>query len=96
MRNNGTAPESITLDALADALAERLRLSDGSPWMNTCEAADYLRVSERWLRQNLHQMPHSKVEGRLFFSRPDLDRWLRGRRRVDPPAAVSRPSSSRA
>jgi hypothetical protein len=69
------------LDALAAALAERLHLGDSSPWMNTAEAAEYLRVSVRWLRQHLHQVPHSKVEGRLFFSRHQLDAWLAEKRR---------------
>jgi hypothetical protein len=66
---------------LAAALAERLQLSDGTPWMNTAEAAEYMRVSVRWLRQHLRQMPHSKVEGRLFFSRAELDLWLARNRR---------------
>ena len=70
------------VDALAAALAERLHLSDGTPWMNTAEAAEYMRVSVRWLRQHLRQMPHSKVEGRLFFSRAELDAWLAGNRRT--------------
>jgi Helix-turn-helix domain len=68
-------------DALAAALAERLDLANGSPWMNTAEAADYMRVSVRWLRQHLRQVPHSKVEGRLFFSRKELDAWLSRHRR---------------
>ena len=49
--------------------------------MNTAEAAEYLRVSVRWLRQHLFQVPHSKVEGRLFFSRTELDTWLTEKRR---------------
>ena len=69
------------LDALAQALAERLQLSNASPWMSTAEAAEYMRVSIRWLRQHLHQIPHSKVEGRLFFSRHELDSWLDENRR---------------
>lgn len=69
------------VDALATALAERLQLSGGTPWMNTAEAAEYMRVSVRWLRQHLRQMPHSKVEGRLFFSRAELDGWLARNRR---------------
>ena len=69
------------VDALATALAERLQLSDSTPWMNTAEAAEYMRVSVRWLRQHLRQMPHSKVEGRLFFSRAELDGWLARNRR---------------
>jgi excisionase family DNA binding protein len=74
-------PPSSDLDALASALAERLQLSEPSPWMTTAEAADYMRVSVRWLRQHLHQVPHSKVEGRLFFSRRELDAWLGDNRR---------------
>jgi hypothetical protein len=63
-------------------VADRLRHSDGTPWMNTAEAADYLRVSVRWLRQHLHETPHSKVKGRLFFSRRELDAWLAENRRT--------------
>jgi hypothetical protein len=70
------------LDLLAAALAERLQLTDASPWMNTAEAAEYMRVSVRWLRQHLFQIPHSKVEGRLFFSRRELDAWLAENRRT--------------
>ena len=73
--------QQTDLDALAAALADRLQLSEPSPWMTTAEAADYMRVSVRWLRQHLGQVPHSKVEGRLFFSRRDLDTWLEGMRR---------------
>ena len=69
------------VDALAAAVADRLRRSNGTPWMNTAEAADYLRVSVRWLRQHLHETPHSKVKGRLFFSRRELDAWLAENRR---------------
>lgn len=72
----------MELDRLAAALAERLNPSDGSPWMNTAEAAEYMRVSVRWLRQHLRQIPHSKVEGRLFFSRKELDAWLGRHRRT--------------
>jgi hypothetical protein len=71
----------VDLDKLATALAERLNPSDGSPWMNTAEAAQYMRVSVRWLRQHVRQVPHSKVEGRLFFSRRELDAWLASHRR---------------
>jgi hypothetical protein len=71
----------VDLDRLATALAERLNPSDGSPWMNTAEAAKYMRVSVRWLRQHVRQVPHSKVEGRLFFSRHELDTWLARHRR---------------
>jgi excisionase family DNA binding protein len=70
------------LDTLATALAERLQLSNSSPWMSTAEAAEYMRVSVRWLRQHLNLIPHSKVEGRLFFSSKELDAWLAKNRRT--------------
>ena len=44
-------------------------------------AAKYMRVSVRWLRQHLKQVPHSKVAGRLFVSRTELDAWLAEKRR---------------
>ena len=50
------------LDALAAALAERLHPQNGSPWMNTAEAAEYMRVSVRWLRQ--HLLPGAAQQGR--------------------------------
>jgi excisionase family DNA binding protein len=81
-QTNHQSSSRTDLDVLAAALAERLHLADGSPWMNTAEAAEYMRVSVRWLRQHLRQIPHSKVEGRLFFSRTELDAWLAQNRRT--------------
>jgi hypothetical protein len=81
MNDNVPGTVRMDLDALADALAARLRESGDSTWMNTAEAADYMRVSERWVRQHLTQVPHSKVQGKLFFSRRELDAWLRRNRR---------------
>ena len=49
-----------------------------SPWMSLARAADYLD----WPRQRLYKLsaqgaiPHYKQEGRLFFRRDELDRWL--------------------
>ena len=79
MNVNGTT--TVDMDALADALAARMRESVDSTWMNTAEAAEYMRVSERWVRQHLAQVPHSKVQGKLFFSRRELDAWLQRNRR---------------
>lgn len=38
------------------------------------EAAEMLRVKERWLRQNIGQLPHSKKGRTVTFSEEDLDR----------------------
>jgi len=38
------------------------------------EAADILRVDERWLRRHIARLPHSKKGRAVTFSDEDLDR----------------------
>jgi hypothetical protein len=38
------------------------------------EAAEELRVEERWLRRNIGQLPHSKKGRAVTFSDADLER----------------------
>ncbi|WP_335936666.1 DNA-binding protein [Streptomyces sp. PTD5-9] len=38
------------------------------------EAADALRVEERWLRRNIARLPHSKLGRSVTFTDADLDR----------------------
>ncbi|NNJ04193.1 helix-turn-helix domain-containing protein [Streptomyces sp. PKU-MA01144] len=38
------------------------------------EAAERLRVEERWLRRNIRRLPHSKKGRVVTFSDEDLDR----------------------
>ncbi|MER7833517.1 helix-turn-helix domain-containing protein [Streptomyces sp. NPDC095602] len=38
------------------------------------EAAEYLRVEERWLRRNISRLPHSKKGRTVTFTQEDLDR----------------------
>ncbi|MFH8619198.1 helix-turn-helix domain-containing protein [Streptomyces sp. NPDC017979] len=38
------------------------------------EAAEELRVEERWLRRNIGQLPHSKKGRVVTFTAADLDR----------------------
>lgn len=42
--------------------------------MNVKEAADYLNVSEKWLRLNLDSIPHFEMAGHKF-NREDLDKY---------------------
>ena len=76
----------IDLDAIVDVIVERLaeRIDLGTlpaGWMSTKEAAEYMGVSETWVRERLGQIPHSKVDGRLFFNSRDLDSWITNHRR---------------
>lgn len=65
----------LDYEALADELAKRIE-SQGSPWMTVAEAAEYLRASERWVRERLHEIPHCKVDGKTLLHRHELDSWL--------------------
>lgn len=70
----------IDYDELALKIAEQLEASV-SPWMTVTEAAEYLRASERWVRGRLHEIPHSKVDGKTLLHRRELDSWLTNHRR---------------
>jgi excisionase family DNA binding protein len=71
------------LAALMDALGEDVHQGDGFPeWMNVTTAAAYLDVSVQRLRKLVatKQIPFVQEAPacRIFFSRSDLDRWMRG------------------
>jgi excisionase family DNA binding protein len=73
---------TINVDKLAAAIAEKLELERaGSPWLRILEAAEYMHVSERWIREHIGEIPHVRVDGRrLLFNRRELDDWLRRQR----------------
>lgn len=51
-------------------------------WMNTAEAAIYLRVTPQALRNRVYQgtVPHYKFQRSLRFKRSELDRMLEATR----------------
>ncbi|MBK9294496.1 MAG: helix-turn-helix domain-containing protein [Oligoflexia bacterium] len=56
--------------------------ADNLVWMNSEEAATYLRVSVKALRTQVYRghIPFYKLQGRLRFKRADLDRMLENTR----------------
>lgn len=79
------APFELLLEHLAnrvaELLAERLALPDReerSPWMLIDAAAEYLGCSKHRLYKLTASgaIPHHKQDGRLFFHRTELDRWM--------------------
>lgn len=65
--------------------------TNGAPdVMTTAEAAEYLRLSEQYLRllRSGDTGPaYCRVESRVRYRREDLDFWLKGRREGGPIAA---------
>ena len=88
MNGSPYATPDLTLDALVEALAQRVAVHlreslpaatvECSPWMGIEQAAGYLD----WPRQRLYKLtaqgaiPHYKHEGRLLFRRDELESWL--------------------
>lgn len=66
---------SIDYEQLAASLAKRLE-PQGTPWMTVAEAAEYLRASQRWVRDRLREIPHVKVDGKTLIHRREVDQWL--------------------
>jgi hypothetical protein len=64
-------------EALAAAIAEVLSRNQQTTgrWMTLAEAAEYLRVSSRWLRDRLAEIPHRRIDGKLIFSSVEVDTW---------------------
>ena len=78
IETNGSRAE---LDALAAALAERIHLQNGSPWMNTAEAAEYhARLGPLAAAAPL---PGAAQQGRgpVVLQSHQLDTWLTEKRR---------------
>ena len=51
-------------------------------WLNTLEAASYLGLSPKALRERcfMRKLPYSKLNGSLRFDRAELDRLLESNR----------------
>lgn len=54
-------------------LAEREQARAESPWMTVPEAAEYLRLSPKAIRNRLNWLPHHRLDGRILLRRDELD-----------------------
>jgi len=76
-----------SLDALADRVAERvvelmrLEQPDGSPWLDTAGAADYVAAKPSRIHDlvALGKLAPRRDGRRLLFHRDDLDAYLEAR-----------------
>jgi hypothetical protein len=67
------------LEQLVAEVAEKVRaeISAASPWMTRSEAAAYLRVPLSRLEKD-RAVPSHRWDGRVLYSRTELDAWLEG------------------
>ncbi len=47
-------------------------------YMDLKEAAEYLPLSERTIREYLNEIPHFRCGRKIVFRRSELDRWMEG------------------
>ena len=73
------ALSELTGDVLRDFCDRMVVLATPvSPWLDTHEAAEYLRMSEATLyRLRREGLPFSRAGGRLLFNRHELDNWVK-------------------
>ena len=80
MQHHNSLPDSGTPTAVSQ------------PLWNISQAAEYLKVSESWVRRHLAELPHSR-HGRLIrFDPEELKRTVVGRESLEPkePVMVNR------
>jgi hypothetical protein len=44
--------------------------------MNIQKTSEYLGRSPRWVRQNIHLIPHFRLNGQILLDEADLKRWM--------------------
>ena len=65
------------LDAVV-SVREVLNFIQSDRYMDLKEAAEYLPLSERTIRQHLNEIPHFRYGKKIIFRRSELDQWMEG------------------
>jgi len=58
------------------SVREVLAYLETDRYMDLKEAAQYLPLSERTIRQHLNQIPYFRCGRKLIFRKSELDRWM--------------------
>lgn len=67
--------QDIIKKTLVDALADIVPRSNAKEVMTTKEVAEYLNVSESFIRKEQNNIPHFNLGSRILFNREDIDDW---------------------
>jgi len=63
------------LDAVV-SVREVLNLIESDRYLDLKEAAEYLPLSERTIREHLNEIPHFRYGKKIIFRKSELDRWM--------------------
>ncbi len=60
------------------SVREVFKFIESDRFMDLKEAAEYLPLSERTIREHLKVIPHFRYGKKIVFRRSELDRWMEG------------------
>ncbi|MCH8820476.1 MAG: helix-turn-helix domain-containing protein [Acidobacteria bacterium] len=72
------APAQQELLSAVVSVREVLGYLEADRFMDLKEAAEYLPLSERTIREHLNEIPHFRCGRKLVFRRSEIDRWMEG------------------
>jgi len=71
-----TAAEKERIEQSLISVREVLGYLDTDRYLDLKEAAKYLPLSERTIRQNLNEIPHFRYGKKIIFKKSELDQWM--------------------
>ena len=58
------------------SVREVLNFIESDRYLDLKEAAEYLPLSERTLREHLNEIPHFRYGKKIIFRKSELDQWM--------------------
>ena len=66
----------MELEGTVVSVKEILAYLETDRYLSLKEAADYLPLSERTIREHLKTIPHFRCGRKIIFRKSELDRWM--------------------
>ena len=73
-----TVAERERIEQSTISVREVLAYLETDRYLDLKEAAEYLPLSERTIRQHLNEIPHFRYGKKIIFRKSELDRWMEG------------------
>ena len=78
-----TVAEGEQIEQSTVSVREVLAYLETDRFMDLKEAAEYLPLSERTIRQHLNEIPHFRYGKKIIFKKSELDRFMETFRVLD-------------
>ena len=71
-----TVAEGEQIEQSTISVREVLAYLEADRYLDLKEAAEYLPLSERTVRQHLNEIPHFRYGKKIIFKKSELDQWM--------------------